>query len=359
MTRYGNLYDKIYDLQNLYAAYKICLRGKRLKKEVLPFTFNLSRNLCAIQRELQRKTYQVGKYFSFYIHEPKVRLVQALPFKDRIVQQALCLVITPLIEKSFIYDTYACIKGRGTHAGSNRLQGYLQQAQRQWQRPYCLKCDIASYFPSINHEILLSFFRRKIKCPNTLWLIEHITNSNDQQIGIPIGNLLSQLSANLYLSALDHYVKEELMVTYYIRYMDDFCILQGDKSMLSHLKNTIELFLWQNLRLKFNHKTSIFPVPQGIDFLGYRTWASYKLIRNRSKNRMRRKLRKIQRLYTRGKITLQTVNTIIQSWLGHCKHADTYLLRQEILTGFVLKKNVRLVEKEAKITNFSTNIGGI
>jgi RNA-directed DNA polymerase len=339
MKRYGNLYSQIYDLENLHEAYRICRKGKRLKREVLPFTFNLSENLCQIQRELQDKTYRVGEYFSFYVHEPKTRLVQALPFRDRIVQQALSAVITPRIEKSFIHDTYACIKGRGTHAGSNRLQVYIQQAYQTWQRQYCLKCDIQSYFPSINHHILLNLFEQKIKCPDTLWLIKTITNSNGLETGIPIGNLLSQLSANLYLSIMDHFIKEELKVRYYIRYMDDFCILNADKGLLKRLKDFIGRYLWDTLRLQLNRKTSIFPLSQGIDFLGYRTWAGYKLIRNRSKNRMRRRLRKLAMLYTTNRVSLKTINAIVQSWLGHCQHADTYRLKRDLLREYIFIKS--------------------
>ena len=341
MIRYGNLYNKIYDLENLYEAYRICLRGKRLKREVLPFTFDLSRNLLEIQRELKNKSYRVGEYFSFYIYEPKKRLVQALPFKDRIVQQALCLVIIPLIEKTFISDTYACIKGRGTHAGSVQLQRYLHQAQGKWERPYCLKCDIASYFLSINHNILLPLFEKRIKCPDTLWLIKNIINSNGEQTGIPIGNLLSQLSANLYLSLLDHYIKEKLKIKLYVRYMDDFCILHGNKAYLNWLKDETGQFLWDNLKLNFNSRTTIFPVSQGVDFLGYRTWETHKLLRNKSKNRMRKKLRKIEKLYARNEITLQAINSIIQSWLGHCKHANTYRLRTIIMGGCLFKKSAK------------------
>jgi len=341
MIRYGNLYSKIYDLENLYEAYRICLRGKRLRRETLAFTFDLSRNLLEIQRELKDRSYQVGEYFSFYIYEPKKRLVQALPFRDRIIQQALCLVITPLIERSLIPDTYACIKNRGTHAGSSCLQEQLRQAQGKWKRPYCLKCDIASYFPSINHNILLSLFEKKIKCPDTLWLIEKITNSNGEQTGIPIGNLLSQLSANLYLSLLDHYIKEKLKIKLYVRYMDDFCILHGNKAYLNWLKDEIDRFLRDNLKLEFNRRTDIFPVSQGIDFLGYRTWETHRLIRNKSKNRMRRKLRRMQGLYARGGIALQAINATIQSWFGHCKHADTYRLRTIIMSGCSFKQSTK------------------
>ena len=199
MQRYGNLFHRIYNLENLYEAYVVCLRGKRLKRGVLPFTWNLSAELLRLQRELKAGTYQVGNYYSFYVFEPKRRLVQALPFRDRIIQQALCQIITPIFEKTFICDTFACIKDRGTHAGSNRLQYFIRNAQNRWGKAYCLQCDIASYFPSIGHAILLDLFSRKIKCQPTMRLIKLITNSNKQAVGIPIGNLLSQLSANLYL----------------------------------------------------------------------------------------------------------------------------------------------------------------
>jgi retron-type reverse transcriptase len=340
MKRYGNLFERICDLENLHNAYNICLRGKRLKRDVLGFTFNLSHNLLALQQALKSKTYEVSDYFSFHVFEPKKRLIQALPFRDRVVQQALCLIISPLIEKSFIFDTYACIKNKGTHAGSNRLQHFLKKAQDQWARPYCLKCDIASYFNSINHKILLELFEHKIKCKDTLWLIEKITNSNNEETGIPIGNLLSQLSANLYLDVLDGHIKHKCKITYYLRYMDDFCILHSNKIYLKHLKDEIALFLEENLKLRFNNRTDIFPVSQGIDFLGYRTWETHRLLRNKSKNRMRRKLRKYRKLYSEDNIKLSDVNASIQSWLGHCKHANTYRLREKMLSDVIFTKKI-------------------
>ena len=336
MKRYGNLYHKIYDLENLYRAYNVCLRGKRLKRGVLPFTYNLSAELLRLQRELKTETYQVGNYYSFHVYEPKKRLVQALPFKDRIVQQALCQIITPIFEKTFISDTFACIVDRGTHAGSNRLQSFLRRAQNRWGKVYCLQCDIASYFPSIYHDILLEMFARKIKCQPTMRLIRLITNSNGQSIGIPIGNLLSQLSANLYLSLLDHQIKEMQGVRYYLRYMDDFCLIHNSKKYLAYLKFEIEKFLRDKLFLLLNRKTSIFPITQGVDFLGYRTWTTRKLVRKRSIKKMRRKLKAMARKYRAGQIDLSKINASVMSWVAHCKHADTYRLRKKVLGDFVL-----------------------
>lgn len=338
MKRYGKLYHKIYDLENLYNAYAVCLRGKRLQRGVLPFTYNLSKELLCIQHKLKNETYQVGNYYNFYVFEPKKRLVQALPFRDRVIQQALCQIITPIIEKIFIRDTFACIKDRGTHAGSARLQFFLRNAQKRCGKVYCLQCDIASYFSSIDHDILLDMFSRKIKCQMTMKLIKLITNSNQQSVGIPIGNLLSQLSANLYLSFLDHYVKETLGVRYYLRYMDDFCLIHASKKYLVYLKSEIKNFICKHLALNLNRKTSIFPATQGIDFLGYRTWPTHKLIRKRSIKRMSRRLEAMKRKYETKQIGIEKINASIMSWVAHCKHADTYRLRTLMLGDVILYK---------------------
>jgi len=338
MKRHKNLFHKIYDLENLFKAYAVCLRGKRLKRGVLPFTYNLSGDLFRLRRELMAESYKVGNYYSFYIYEPKKRLVQALPFRDRVVQQALCQIITPIFEKTFIFDTYACIQDRGTHAGSNQLQSFMRLAQNRWGKAYCLQCDIAGYFPSIDHGILLELFAKKIKCPSTLRLIRLITNSNGQAVGIPIGNLLSQLSANLYLSLLDHHAKEVWQMKYYIRYMDDFCFIHGSKQYLMYLKTEIEKFLFEKLSLSLNRKTSIFPITQGVDFLGYRTWTSHKLIRKRSIKKVRRKLNAMSRKYTAGQIGIGQISASVKSWAAHCSHADTYRLREKVFGEFVLRK---------------------
>jgi retron-type reverse transcriptase len=291
-----------------------------------------------LQRELKAEKYRVGQYYSFYVYEPKKRLVQALPFRDRIVQQALCQIITPIFEKTFIGDTFACIVDRGTHAGSNRLQSFLRRAQNRWGKVYCLQCDIASYFPSINHAVLIEMFTRKIKCQSTMRLIILITNSNQQTIGLPIGSLLSQLSANLDLNLLDHQAKEVWGIRYYLRYMDDFCVIHASKKYLAYLKTKIEKLLKHKLSLFLNHKTAIFPITQGINFIGYRTWPDHKLIRKRSIKNMRRKLKVMEQKYRTGQISLHEINASIMSWVAHCKHADTYRLREKVLGKITLNR---------------------
>lgn len=339
----NNLFEQVYQFENLYKAYLKARKDKRYRHEVLEFSANLEENLLYIQNQLIYQTYHTGRYREFYVHDPKTRLVMALPFKDRVVHHALCNIIEPVFENSFIYDSYACRAGKGTHAGADRVTEFLRSAQRHWPKVYCLKGDIKQYFPSVNHDILKRILRKKIACPKTLWLLDEIIDSSANPgdlnpRGIPIGNLTSQLFANIYLNEFDHFIKEDLKARYYVRYMDDFIILNGNKKQLWAVLEEIKGFL-ELLDLQLNGKTGIFPIKQGIDFLGYRIWPTHRLLRKSSIKRMKRKLKAFKRRYQKGQISLEKINATIQSWLGHAKHADSYKLREKLLEGFVLTKN--------------------
>lgn len=338
---FTNLYPAIHDFENLFNAYLKARRNKRYRSEALQFTANLEENLIQIQNELIYHTYKTGRYREFYVYEPKKRLIMALPFKDRVVQHALCNVIEPIFEARFIFDSYACRVGKGTHAGANRVTHFLRVAKRRWDDVYCLKADIKQYFPSINHNILKTIIRRRIRCKETLWLIEEIIDSTADYgdvnpVGIPIGNLTSQLFANVYLNELDQYVKQEKRLEYYVRYMDDFVILHNDKSYLHQLKKDLEGFLSDHLALSLNHKTSVFPIRQGVDFLGYRIWPTHRLLRKSSIKRMKRRLKKFTRDYRDGKIQISQIRPVLASWIGHASHADSYGVRKKILSTFKL-----------------------
>ncbi|QUO43471.1 RNA-dependent DNA polymerase [Brevibacillus composti] len=343
MKRFSSLYQSIYDFESLHAAYKRARKGKRYRDGVLSFSSNLEERLIELQNELIWKTYRTSPYRHFKVYEPKERLVKALPFRDRVAQHALVAAIEPIFEKSFIYHSYGCRVGKGVHRGSQQLMRWLRETQRKWGKVYCLKADVSKFFPSINHDTLLSIIKRKIKCPDTLWLIEEIVRSSDDSsdvpgVGIPVGNLTSQLFANIYLDQLDHYVKERMRVKYYIRYMDDFVILHHDKKELRRWLQEIEDFLFARLQLKLNPKTDIFPISRGVDFLGYRTWPTHRLVRKSSIKRMKRKMRKFQRRYAKGAVSLEEINRTVQSWLGHVKHADSYNLRKRLFSAFPLVK---------------------
>jgi retron-type reverse transcriptase len=346
MKTYNDLYLQICDFKNLYNAFLKARRNKRYRPEVLRFNASLEENLISIQTELIWKTYQTGRYRSFYVYEPKQRLIMALPFRDRIVHHALCNIIEPIFDRTFIFDSYACRHGKGTHAGADRLTSFLRRAHRIWPKVYCLKADIRQYFPSVTHSILCALIERKIQCGDTLQLIFEIINStadpdDPNTVGIPIGNLTSQLAANIYLNELDRFVKHDLRMKFYIRYLDDFVVLLDDKKALWRVRQEIEGFLWSRLRLRFNSKTDIFPASRGADFLGYRIWPTHRLLRKSSTRRMRKKLKSFEKRWWDGTVTLDEIRQSIASWIGHTRHCNAYFLRRELFNHFRLVKSWR------------------
>jgi retron-type reverse transcriptase len=248
--------------------------------------------------------------------------------------------IEPLLEKKMISTSFACRKGKGTHAAVNTAREYIRECHAQWGNFYILKCDISKYFPSINHDRLKEIIRRTIRCKDTLWLIDRIIANGDEgdetAVGIPIGALTSQLFANIYLDRLDHYVKEELRETYYLRYMDDFVIMSREKSHLNELKATLAEYLSRELALHLNPKTGVFPCSHGLNFCGYRIWSTHMLPRKANVYRMQRRLRRMAKLYANNKISKENVNAVLMSWFGYMRHCDSYRTRLEFLRKFSL-----------------------
>ena len=339
---YRHLFEQIVAFDNLHRAYIKARRNKRYRPEALSFSANLESELLEVRRELIGQTYRTGEYRRFTVREPKTRLVAALPFRDRVVHHALCNIIGPIFEVTFIHDSYACRVGKGTHVGADRVTEFLRRACRERGQVWVLKGDVAGYFPSVNHAALLAIIERKIKCPGALWLIEEILDSWHTEgwlgSGIPIGNLTSQLWANLYLNELDQFVKHKLKRRWYVRYMDDWVVLADNKGELQQVKADIADFLGDHLVLKLNSKTSVFPAAQGIDFLGYRIWATHRLLRKSSVKRMKSKLRQFERGYSDGNIDLEHITASIMSWLGHASHADCYGLKKQLFQNFELRR---------------------
>jgi len=339
LKRIGNLYSKIYDYENIYKAYLDARKSKRYRNEVLKFTSNLEENLITIQNELIWKSYTPRTSRQFYVIEPKKRLITAPAFYDRVVHHALHNIIESVFDRSFIYHNYACRHGKGTHAAVDYFQKSLQKIQNKHDKVYCLKIDVAQYFPSINHDILFGLIKRKIKDTNVLWLIKTIVDSSPTNPGLGIGALTSQLFANVYLNHLDHYAKEVLQVKNYVRYMDDVVILHPDKKYLHGIRKDIESFLWSDLRLKTNGKTQVIATNRGVTFLGYRVWSTHRLLKGQSKRRIKRKLRLFMKLYSKRKIQLDEIRASIHSWLGHVKHCNSYNLRKKIFDDLVFARN--------------------
>lgn len=340
---YGSLFPQIYDFQALHAAYRRARAGKRDRPEVQRFEQDLEGNLIQIQNELIWGTYRTGAYRTFEIREPKARRVAALPFRDRVVQHALVAVIEPLWERRFVHDSYACRPGRGTHRGADRAQQMLRQVKREHGRVCVLKGDVASYFASIDHAVLRRLVRKRIRCQPTLALIDQILESANQihptpGVGLPIGNLVSQLSANIYLHELDEFVKHELRERHYIRYMDDFVIAHHDKAHLHAARDRIDRFLAERLRLRTNAKTQVYPVGilrgRALDYLGYQIWPTHRRMRRGSIVRITRTMRRLQRLYSRHQVGLDRVRASVVSWLAHAAHASTHGLCRRLLAAF-------------------------
>ena len=333
---HSDLWNKITSFENLYDAYLKARRGKRYRSDVLIFSANLEENLLKIQKQLLNKTYRPKTYKQFYVYDPKKRLIQAPMFEDRIVHHALVNVIEPLFERKFIYDSYACRKGKGVHKAVLRLQKFQRIAKRNYEKVYVLKADISSYFPSIDRKILLDVIKRTIRDKNALWLCERIVFDSSEPKSIPIGSLTSQLFANVYLNELDHYIKDTLGIRFYLRYMDDFVLLYDDKKKLHQLLDKIETFLKDRLNLKLNPKTAIFPLHRGVDFAGYRTWPTHILPRKRTIKRAKKRFKKFAALYREGKLELEYIKASLISFLGYVKHCNSYRTTRSVLERLVL-----------------------
>lgn len=365
MKKIRNIYEKIYDFENLYQAYLKARKCKRYRQDVLEFSANLEENLIQIQNELIYKTYKVGRYREFFVYEPKKRLIMALPFKDRVVQWAIYRQLNPIFDKQFIYDSYACRAGKGTHKAADRLQYWLRQVSRKPGKYYYLKLDITKYFYRINHQILMGIIQSKIDDPDLIWLLNTIINSEDTKfglpldvdpgectaedrladVGMPIGNLTSQMFANLYLNELDQYAKHQLRLHYYIRYMDDIIILHHDKKYLHAVKDDIENFLNNNLALQLNGKTAIRPINCGIEFVGYRIWPTHRKLKKKTALKMKHRLKYLQKAYSRGEIGFDKLNASVQSYLGLLKHCNSYRLRNKLFDDLVFVRGGDAGEK--------------
>ncbi|MEO5379137.1 MAG: reverse transcriptase/maturase family protein [Magnetococcus sp. DMHC-6] len=273
MKRVGNLFNAIVSFGNLWHAAHKAWRGKKDKARIADFYFNLERELLILQKELISGQYHPRSYHVFEVTDPKRREIAAADFRDRVVHHAIINVLEPLFERRLIFDTYACRVGKGTHAAIQRAQLFA----RQW--PFFLKCDIRKYFKNVDHAILKTILACIIKDQQTLELltcvIAHPVPGHPSGKGIPIGNLTSQHFANLYLGEMDHFVKERLRVTGYLRYMDDFLFFAPTRSFLHEIHFEIRQFLHDRLSLLLKERATILaPVNDGIPFLGFRIYPS-------------------------------------------------------------------------------------
>jgi len=320
------LFERMTSFSNLLLAGKKAFRGKKIKKSVSKFFFNLENELFQLQKELNNKTYKPRPYHYFVLKEMKTRTVSSADFRDRVVHHALLNIIENIFEKCFIEDSYACRKNKGTQKAIFLAQKYTNQYK------YFMKCDIKKYFDNINHKTLISMISEKIYDNNILWLCELIIkNSVSSEKGIPIGNLTSQFFANVYLDPMDHYTIEKLNMKAYIRYMDDFLVFSDNIENLHIALASINNFLSQELKLRIKeNEIMIAPVTEGIPFLGFRIYKNLIRVRNNNLRRTVKKLASKVKNYNDGIIDINKLESSVNSMLGHLKHGNTLNLRKKL-----------------------------
>jgi retron-type reverse transcriptase len=344
MTSCRNLWPQVISFENLHRAARAALKGKRAQVEASAFHRDLERNLLALRRSLEEGRWRPGPYRSFWIPEPKVRLITAAPFEDRVVHHALVQVIEPVFERRFIRHSYACRQGKGTHAALARF--------RRWARGTgtVLKLDIHRFFPTIDHQVLKEILRDTLKDPSVLWLLDLLIDSAEPQepvvqyfpgddlftpltrrVGLPIGNLTSQFLANVYLDPLDHYVTDRLGIGSYLRYSDDVVLFHPDKAVLGELREEIRLFLL-SLRLRLNERKSrVRRLREGIEFLGFVHLPDRTRLNSRNLRVMRRRLRLFRAAHRRGELSWsRDIEPSLQAWNAHAAGGDTWRLREEV-----------------------------
>lgn len=330
MKRYGNLYEKVYDIENLKMAHKKARKGKGWYREVKMVDSNPEYYLKQLQEMLKNKTYKTSEYKMFIKKEGgKEREIFKLPyFPDRICQWALMLIIEPFLLKNFTKDTYSAIPDRGIHLCLKRVQKAVQNDVPNAQ--YCLKLDAKKFYPSINHDILKSKYRMLFKDPHLLWLIDEIIDSTEGDTGIPIGNYVSQYSGNFYLSKFDHWIKEEKQIKYYFRYMDDVVILGNNKEELHELRKEINEVFETKLKLTIKENWQVFPTyVRGLDFVGYRSFLNYTLLRKSTAKNYKQKMTSIKKKVQNGQEMNHSEWCAINSYEGWLKYCDSHRLKEK------------------------------
>lgn len=312
--RHRNLIERIAAIDNLREAYRRTCKGKRMTWGYLNFKEYDELFLAEIRRELLAGEYRIGPYRHFTIFEPKSRNIAALGFRDRLVQHALCNVISPIFEGGLMPYTFACRPGMGTHAGVRHVQSML----RKTAATYYLKTDFRQFFPSVDHTVLHRLIEKKIHCRATLALLREIIPP--EGAGLPIGSLTSQLFANVYGNPVDRFIHFDLKARHWARYMDDIIVLGHDPHELREHFGRIAEFAESNLALTIS-KWQVANVSRGINFLGYRIWPHHKLLRKDSVIRAKRKIRHaIDRQDVLG------LQSFLTAWTGHARWADTHHL---------------------------------
>lgn len=324
LTRMSHGYNDIISIKNLCEAWHEFVRGKKYKQDVAEFSLNLSRNIFWLHEELRIKTYRHGAYEAFSISDPKPRSIHKAKVRDRLLHHAIYRVLYPHFDKKFIYDSYSCRHGKGTHRALDRFRQFTWQVSHSGSRVcWVLKCDVRKFFASIDQATLLEIVKKHIVDADTLWLIRTVVasfQSTGPGKGLPLGNLTSQLLVNVYMNEFDQYMKHGLRQKYYIRYADDFVIMHHDRGVLMEVLPKVHDFLEDRLKLSLHpKKVFIETVSSGVDFLGWVHFFDHRVLRTATKRRMFQKIKVSQ-----GK------PEVVQSYLGLISHGNGKKLKNLI-----------------------------
>ena len=326
-----NKYYENLSFEKLMEAHKKARRGKGLRDEIIKFNLKQEEYIYYLLEVLKNKTYKHGGYQVFYVTEPKLRKIEKSRYIDRVVHRWLVdNFLEPYFVPTFIENSYACIKGRGMHKACLDVQKAMRSCKNKCGSYYILKMDISKYFENIDKRILLSILEKKILDKDVMWLIKEILYSQRKEVGLEIGNYTSQLFANIYLNEVDQYVKKELGVKYYFRYLDDSVLLVKSKEEAKKCLSNIKEFLDLKLGLCLNKKTQIFKSKQGINFCGYKINENRLKLRDKGKRKLKKKVKKLKSLIKEGKISSVEAKRFLSGHMGYIKIADTWTLENKL-----------------------------
>lgn len=340
MKIYRNLFSTMIDPTALFLAWEKFRRGKRHRKDVGLFEWELEQNIFGLHRELAQKTYRHDAYSGFYITDPKQRHIHKATVRDRVVHHTVFQALNPIFEPTFIANSFSCRIGKGTHKGIETVERMTREVSQNYTRQcFALKCDARRFFDSIDHDVLFEILGKRIKDPDVVWLLECIVRSYISEYanlfehkGVPIGNLTSQLFANVYMNEFDQFMKQELKVKHYVRYTDDFILLHNDRDVLVALLSVIEQFLSERLHLFLHQKkVSLYTIHHGIDFLGYVIRPHCKTVRTKTKRRMFRNIEYKMWQFNTGVLDGDSLTQSVSLCLGVLSHANSQKIEDVLL----------------------------
>lgn len=338
-----SLYKEIISTRNLFHAWKEFRRGKGNKKDVMSFEYHLEQNIFQLHRDLRDKKYEHGPYEDFYITDPKRRHIHKALVRDRVIHHAIYKILYPIFNPTFIATSFSCRIGKGNHKGVLWLEKTVRKVSRNYTKPcFILKCDIRKFFDSVDHNALIRILNKKIRDKETRYLLDEVVRSFSSGasnlfdgVGLPIGNLTSQLFANIYMNEFDQFIKQKLKIKYYARYTDDFVIVSENKQYLEDVLKPISDFLDKELKLILHpNKVSVRKLHNGVDYLGYIVLPHHKLLRTKTKNRIYNNLSRKLDEYKVDKVQKEAVEQSLYSYLGTLSHANAYKVSEDLKNLF-------------------------